>query len=158
MEHTPSVMRQTIKPIKPNKQIIVSKNHGWPMLGEGCFPHSTANWTNQLLPLTSVAPRATIWLSGVGVGQSYGRDLSVTRDFNRIRKLGLCTFGYRTLSLTGCRLPLVFSRKHRANLSGGFTPLYKAVLLSVVVCANMHEHILKPCSSRNKTQKTAACV
>ena len=66
-------------------------------------------------------------------------------------------FDYVTLALTGCWLPIVFSRKHKANLPGGFTSLYKAVLFSVVVSADIHEHILKPCSSRNKTQKTEAC-
>lgn len=66
-------------------------------------------------------------------------------------------FGYVTLALTGCWLPIVFSRKPKANLPGSFTSLYKAVLLSVVVSADIHEHISKPCSSRNKTQKTEAC-
>lgn len=55
-----------------------------------------------------------------------------------------------------CGLDIVFSRKHKANLPGGFTSLRKAVMLSVVVSTNIHEHILKPCQSRNKTRKTAS--
>lgn len=97
----------------------------------------------------------------MGVGQTYRSDLIGPGHFHMTRQLvkagTACAFGYVTLALTGCWLPTVFSRKRKANLLGDFTSLYKAVLLSVVVSANMHEHILKPCSSRNKTPKTEPC-
>lgn len=98
-------------------------------------------------------------LQGVGIEQSHGSDLIVPGNFNMERslsRLGSCTLGYMTLALTNGELPIVFSKKHKTNLPGCFTFLYKAILLSVVVSANIHRHILKPCSSRNKSQKTAA--
>lgn len=39
----------------------------------------------------------------------------------KLIKAGTVHFGYVTLALTGYRLPRVFSRKHQANLPGGFT-------------------------------------
>lgn len=64
----------------------------------------------------------------------------------RIVHVWLCDFG----------LDIVFSRKHKANLPGSFTSLYKAGMLSLVVSADIRRHILKPCSSRNKIQKTVS--
>lgn len=69
---------------------------------------------------------------------------------------GLCMFGYVTLALTGGWLPVVFSGKRKANLPGGSTSLCRAVMLSVAASANIHGHILKPRSSRNKTQRIAS--
>lgn len=101
------------------------------------------------LPSTSSCPPAVIRVPGEhGIGEA--GMFATCSLIGKIVKARLCMCGDVTLALTGGQLPAVFSGKHKANLPGGSTSL------SGAASANVHGHVLKPCSSRSKTQQIAS--